>query len=127
MNGVEDTDLLARHAVERNHFRPSDNTVKKKAFEPAKNRTVSTFVVTNMDHEQIKSLGNEYVAEPRGKNLYGWSLIEARVVRSLGLCADRNDDPPGHANIIDWPEAEEDIMELQLALASEASFMPVAG
>jgi hypothetical protein len=124
MNGVEDTDILARHAVERNHFRPSDNTVKKKAFEPAKNGTVSTFVVTEMDHEQIKNLGNEHVAGPRKKPLYGWSTIQASIVRELGLCADRNDEPLGHANIVGWPVAEEDVMELQLALASEASFVP---
>jgi hypothetical protein len=125
MNGVEDTDILARHAVEKNHFRPSNMTVKKKAFQPAKNGTVSTFVVTEMEDEQIMNLGNEHVAVPRNKPLYGWSVIKASIVRELGLCADRNDEPPGHANIVGWPEAEEDILELQLELASEASFVPV--
>lgn len=125
MNGVKHTDILARHAVEKNHFRPSDNTVKKKAFQPAKNGTVSTFVVTGMEHAQIEHLGNKHVAIPRNKTLYGWSLIKASIVRELGLCADRNDEPPGHANILGWPEAEEDIMELQLKLASRAIFVPV--
>ena len=121
---IDETDLLARHALEKkSHYRPSDNTVKPKAFQPARDGATSTFKVTSLSHDEIKELGKIHVADPQGKTVFGWSEITVQDVIEVGLTLDPNNNPPGHVNIINWPDTPDKQISIQQMLAAKASFV----
>lgn len=121
---INETDLLARHALDKkSHYRPSDNTVKPKAFQPARDGATSTFKVTGLSHGEIEEVGKVYVAEPQGKTVYGWSEITAQDVIEVGLILDPDNNPPGHVNITNWPDEPDARISIQQVLAAKASYV----
>jgi hypothetical protein len=117
------TDILARHALEKGHKR-ADNTVKPKAFQPANDGATSVFKITGLAHEEVKQIGEEYVATPRQKPLLGWSQIGVQNVIDAGLNPDPDNEPPRHVNIIGWPEDKGKQLMIQTELAANAVFIP---
>jgi hypothetical protein len=82
---------------------------RAKLFQP-KDDEVSTYRVRDMNHSEIKLLGDEwYVAKQKTpKPLIGWARIVAKDVTDLNLTFDLTIDPaypqhPRHAGIRGWP------------------------
>lgn len=121
---LKGTDILARHALDKNHRR-ADNSVKAKAFQPAKDGAMSSFKITGLKDVRIKALGNKYVAAPRGKPLVGWSEIDVGSVQVHGLTLVHDNTPFRHVNIVDWPKDKGECLSIQQQLASKAKFKPV--
>ena len=118
--------LLARFAVESKKLNASE--VKPKLFEPNRKSELSVSYIEGLECAEISQRGVD-VAKKQGKErLYGWAEISEETVLKANLTIDRDDDPPGHANIIDWPEKKDERIEKQIFLAqnSEPIKLPTA-
>ena len=110
---------LARFALESGRLTAS--VVKPKLFEPNRALELSVFHVDGLDEGDIARIGNDVVAEhPTAKRLHGWGEFDEVAVCKAGLRIDRDDNPPRHANIVDWPKKPEERKQRQQTLASHA-------
>lgn len=97
------------------------SVVKLKLFEPNRALELSVFHVDGLDEGDIARIGNDVVAKQRHpKHLYGWGEFDEVAVCKAGLRIDRDDNPPRHANIVDWPEEPSERKLRQQTLASHA-------
>lgn len=103
---VRQMTFFARFADERRKI--TQNSAKPKLFEPNKSGNLSIFDLTNRTDQQVCELGVKYVAKPKGRRLYGWGKLSYLQIKQVGLQINKDDHPPGHANIIGWPDAVED-------------------
>lgn len=72
-------------------------------------------------------LGRDYVLPP-GRSLKGRADLASDSVTAVGLDLEDDDRIEGrHSNIIDWPPAEEDRLELSIALVDVSIFVPYSG
>jgi hypothetical protein len=119
---VDDDELLARFIVNRNEFRPSDNTVKPGLFLPYRHVDLSVNRHRDCDVGELWQLGSA-VAQSRERTLYGRADIEACKCRigSLDVVQKPLADNPNHADITGYPAAKEDQMSLAQKLADSAS------
>lgn len=116
---------LARFAVQSNHFKSGQ--INPKLFRPNKEMQVSVFRIEDKTKEDIIEEGKNVVSEHKtSATLYGWAKIAAKEVLQIGLEVDDDDDPPGHSNIVGWPEDEGKILRYQqdLSKASERIELP---
>ena len=110
---------LARFALESGRLTAS--VVKPKLFEPNRARELSVFHVDGLDGVGITLIGNDVVARhSTAKRLHGWGEFNEVAVCEAGLRIDRDDNPPRHANIVDWPKDAEKRKQCQQILASRA-------
>ena len=110
---------LARFALEGGRLTAS--VVKPKLFEPNRALKLSVFHVDGLDDGGIRHIGDDVVTRhPTAKRLYGWGGFDGAAVSDAGLRIDRDDDPPRHANIVDWPEDASERKQRQQILASRA-------
>ena len=111
--------LLARFAVESGRL--TDSRVKPKLFEPNRALELSVFHVDGLVRDQIRDLGDEVVKKhPSARKLRGWGEFPESAVRKAGLRVERDDDPPRHANIVDWPQEPSERKQRQQILASHS-------
>lgn len=120
---IDDDDLLARHVIEKSYIRSSNNSVKPKAFQPARDNCTSSFKISGLSKEKITIIGEDNVAKPRGKRLLGWVKFTAGTVIKSGLTLDPNNVPERHVDITGWPESKEERMSIQLELAASSEFV----
>ena len=116
---VNNGNLFARFAIERNKINRRNKKVNRKLFEPNKNGTLSVQKIDNLKKDEIHEIGKQ-VAEARNKsNVYGWAEISRGVFEDhrLKICID-NDPRPGHTTISNWPEEPELNLSIQQDLAS---------
>jgi hypothetical protein len=105
LENVRSDEKLARFVFSKNHFKPSDRTVKYAAFmPPSQNKKTSVFCVSGLSEEEIWEIGNRDVAQIRQKPLLGRGDILVLHVQKTGLNVNIDNNPPRHANIIGWPE-----------------------
>ena len=125
MQGVNIEDVLARFILDPNRFSSTKNEVKFRAFLPNPMGELSVFVVSKWDEEKIWQVGKKYVANPLGKTLKARGDIKVSVVVEHGLAVDKDDIPPGHANVLGWPDkSEQKITAMKLAKASRLVITP---
>lgn len=116
---VRASGFLARFALESRHLTAS--VVKPKLFEPNRKRKLSVFYVSGLDDAGIRHIGDDVVAQQStAKRLYGWGEFSEAAVHDAGLRIKRDDNPPRHANIADWPEDPSERKQRQQILASHA-------
>jgi hypothetical protein len=60
------------------------------------------------------------VAAKRGRILKGRADFIARTINGTELRIDPDDDPPRHANIVNWPAEKSDRLLLAIGIAAEA-------
>lgn len=121
---IDSNERLSRFVMSRNEFRPSDQTVKAKAFIPPRNKRLSVYRTSTLSEEEIWSIGNELVAEPRGKTLYGRADLLAQDVYALQQKVEPETSVhPLHADIIPWPDGRADILFLATQLAVRSKFV----
>ena len=122
---IDSSERLSRFVMSRNEFRPSDQTVKAKAFIPPRNKRLSVYRTSTLSEDEIWSIGNELVAEPRGKTLYGQADLLAQDVYALQQKVEPETSVhPLHADIIPWPDGRADILFLATQLAVRSKFVP---
>ena len=121
---IDPKERLSRFILSKNEFRPSDQTVKPKAFVPPKNKRLSVYRTSTLTEDEIWSIGNEFVAQPRGKTLYGRADLLAQDVCTLQQKVEPETSiHPLHADIIPWPDGRDDILFLATQLALRSKFV----
>ena len=115
------TELLARYAMQRGHFR-SDLTVKHHLFLPHPYQELSVTRHLEATEAEIWQAGVN-VATQQERTLYGRSDILAShcLGESLRVTAQPFSDNPNHADIEGWPTAKEDQKAIALKLAACAT------
>ena len=94
--------------------------LKPTAFLPRRSSgspwALSVFRIDNLVNAEIWQLARSYVL-PEGRNIHGRAdLIPADIERTdPPLWIDFDEDPPRHANVCGWPEAQDE----QLAVAQD--------
>ena len=107
-----------------NEFRPSNKTVKPKAFMPPKNKRLSVYRISTLSEDEIWSIGEEFVAEPRGQTLYGQADLLAQDVYDLKQKVEPETSRHClHADIIPWPDGREDMLFFATKLALKSKFV----
>jgi len=115
---------ISRFAVEKgSYYRPSDNTVKTKAFLP-KDGATSVFRLGDMSHAQRMAHGSLHVGRARQKAVLGYAQVASSAVTECALTLLQSEPPPLHWNIEAWPDDEDAQKALALELATRAVFVP---
>ncbi|NOX43265.1 MAG: hypothetical protein GXP19_05980 [Gammaproteobacteria bacterium] len=112
---------ITRFVVEKSYFRKGDLTPKPKAFYPDRYATLSVSRVIELDDNRIWDIGYEF-AEVRGKPLLGRIDIIAEHFYDNNLDFDPDNNPPRHANVVDWPDEKQEWMSAAQDLAANAEF-----
>lgn len=113
--------MLSRFILYKDHYRPSDNSVRPAAFLPNSRGETSVFRVSNISTEETWRIGNE-VATSRNRTLYGKADLLTPAVLAQNLRVESQEPPPRHANIIGWPSGKDERKMIAIELAAEASF-----
>jgi hypothetical protein len=104
------------------HFRKSDNTVKPRAFQPIVDKgrlVVSVFRIHGLDNIGIWRIGHD-IGAVSNRTICARADIPVASIREIGLDIDPDNIPYRHANIINWPQEEGAIKQMQQELAAEA-------
>jgi len=114
------TETLARYIYSKNHYKASDRTVKYAAFVPQKdNNRLSVFRISGLEENEIWKIAKDLRAQP----LLARADIQATSVFEASLAIERDDTPPGHANIVGWPEKDAEIKLKAVTLAEKANLL----
>jgi len=114
LHPVEPSETLSHYIYSRSQF--SKTKVKYSAFMPPGNKELSVFRIDGLNETQIWDIGDKI----RDKPSKARADITGEQVSSTGLKCDPNDDPPGHVNIIGWPDDESAIKLNAIELAEQA-------
>ena len=88
--------------------------------------TLSVSFIDDLECDEVRDLGVETGRRHRtAKQLFGWAVLRAEEIRELGLRIERDDNPPRHANILDWPDDSRLRKEKRLKLARHACPVPL--
>ena len=121
---IDSNERLSRFVLSRSEFRPSDQTVKAKAFVPPKNKRLSVYRTSTLTEDEVWSIGNEFVAQPRGRTLYGRADLLAPDDYDLQRRVEpETSTHPLHADIIPWPDGRDNILFLATQLALRSKFV----
>lgn len=114
---------FARYISERNKLR-SDNSVKHRAFLPARKHgnNTSVFAVGDLVQHQACDLAKEHVEPSLGRPVLGYAEFCPADVLKAALVWRVDEPPPRHRVIEGWPDAREKQDEAALALASCSKF-----
>ena len=96
---------LARFALEKGKFRPSDNTARHSLFMPAKDNVLSAFRISELNEAQIFSLGEQFVGNPQIRNVLAYAALRAQefLVEGLGLTPTA-EPHPRHVDVEGWSD-----------------------
>jgi hypothetical protein len=83
---------------------------------PPQDKRLSVFRTSGLSENEIWSIGESLRPRP----LLGRADIRAGSVYEVGLSIDVDNDPPRHANIVDWPEEDTAIRLKAIELAERA-------
>jgi len=113
-------EVLARFILDRSQLR-ADRSVKHNAFMPPPSAKLSVYRIVGLCDPEVWQLGNEYVANIRGKPLVGRAEIKALEVTNCDLSVEATTVPhPRHANIKGWKGDTEKDRLTAIKLASKA-------
>jgi len=119
---VAASEPICRFVFGTDYYRPSDKSVRHNAFMPNNAGETSVYRTISLNDEKIYDLGERYVAPMRKKPIRGWAKILASRITEQELRVDPKLIPHyRHANIVDWPESnnENKVKALKLASKSE--------
>lgn len=123
MTQVDPSEILSRFILQKDWYRPSDNSVKHAAFMPnPKNGETSVFRISGISHKEVWDIGDREVAKIRNKPILGRADIGASNVMAKDLKVLPIEPPVRHANITGWPEEKSKQILIALELAAEAHF-----
>lgn len=109
MDTVSPDEVLARYIFDKRHYsildeKGKEGRVNYRAFLPTKNGETSAFRVAGLSDAEIWEIGEREVAQKRNQPLLARGDIDVAKVIALDLKVNPDNSPPGHANIIGWPE-----------------------
>jgi len=116
LNSVNESEKLGRYLYSKNHYRPSNNTVRHTAFMPPSDRRLSVFIISGLNERDIWSIGENL----RNLELLGCADIIANHVYKSELNIEVDNNPLRHANIVNWPEEDSAIKLKAMELAQNA-------
>lgn len=120
MPDINPQETLARFVLSRSHYSPQNNRVKYNAFMPNRVGELSVFRIQGLLEEQIWEVGQRYVSGPQDKTLHGRGDVVASVMIEKNLSIIPDDDPPGHANVVDWPAEKSECKLVAMEIAQRA-------
>jgi hypothetical protein len=114
---VSDDERLSRFIVKRRWL--SGSAISADAFIPPKDGMLSVNCTGGLSDQTIWALG-EQVRQARrdADGLHGRADALAGLIMSLGHTIDRDDEPPTHATISNWPSNRGEIRERALHFRS---------
>lgn len=113
---------LARFLTQSSHWHKERHQVSSSAFLPSRLATgLSVFRTTGLDARAVWALGDLHVVPSPVRRVRGAATVIASVVTTAGLTLVRDDVPPRHAEIRNWPEEKEARKQCALELAASAS------
>ena len=132
MGCIQESPPLTRFVIESKKVAtdPADRSlrVKAKLFEPYQGK-VSVFQTKGWSAQQRVQRGINVAWERGKRKLYGWVILRASKVpeklpdpldpseKVCPLTVDVDNNPPGHANIVGWPNDADEMLAWQDALA----------
>lgn len=123
---VSDDEILARYAMQSNHFRSSDQTAKPELFMPHPYQELSLTRYLDATIAEVLALGEE-TSKELNKTFYGRADIQAIKCKVGSLQAVKDPTPknPNHANVQGFPLDKLEQKVIALELAADAKFYPV--
>ena len=122
---ISPNERLSHFIMHKDEIRPSNQTVKFRAFMPPKSKRLSVYRTSTLSEHEIWSIGAKFVAEPQDTTLYGRADVFARDIYALNQ---KVEPEPSihclHADIIPWPDKREDKQLLATQLALKSKFVP---
>ena len=121
---VSQSESLARYLTHQNHYSSLNNSVKPAAFQPPSNLRLSVFRIDKLTLEEVWEIGrvNVVSAMPLPKeNVYGFANIIASAVYKTHLDVDPDNNPPRHADIVQWPQEKSERKSIAQELAAKAT------
>lgn len=112
---ISPTEILARFVTSKQHYRPSNNTIRWNAFMPNRSRETSVFRTSGISDNEIWSLGDRHIQ----KQILGRGDIVVSKVTDKGLEVVPDDTPERHANILGWADYDERSKNKSIALQLE--------
>lgn len=113
---------LTRFLTQSNHWHRERHRVSSNAFLPARSSTgLSVFRTAGLDADAVWALGDLYVVPSPERRIRGTATVGASAVNTVGLTLVRDDVPPRHAEIRNWPDDKEARKQCALELATAAS------
>ncbi|OGL42575.1 MAG: hypothetical protein A2161_05210 [Candidatus Schekmanbacteria bacterium RBG_13_48_7] len=102
-NNVSKDERLSRYLVSKSDFSKKNDIAKYGAFIPRMdNLILYVFMTLTLDENVIWEIGNR-IAEQRKRNLHGRADIAAEKELEINLQINPDNNPPWHADIVDWP------------------------
>lgn len=99
---IGDDEVLARFIFSRNHFRPSDHTIKAGAFMPPPNGKLSMFRHIGLTEKEIWDTGAGVAQIHPDAQLCGRADIMTKNVRAQKLAVKPSPPPKNHVDITGW-------------------------
>lgn len=122
MEEVTPTELLSRYicSKERKKYIQENGRLRSGLFKPAKDRKMSVFRTSELEEDQIWELGDSYINRA-GELIWGRSDLSLAIINEFMLELEVDDNPPRHANVINWPEDDDERLLVSQKLAKRAS------
>lgn len=112
---------IARFVMSSNYYSVSKRIVKPGAFLPKDSeRQISVYRIYNLTEYEIWKIGEEKVAKPGRRNLYGRADIIAKIALDQGLRIVPDNRRDRHANVTDGPEEKSKRLQIAQELAKKA-------
>ena len=118
---VSQSESLARYLTHHKHYSSLNNSVKPAAFQPPPNLRLSVFRIDGLILEEVWEIGRVNVAPLPGKDVYGFANIMASAVYKTHLDVDPDNNPPRHADIVQWPQEKSERKSIAQELAAKAT------
>lgn len=119
---LKDTEGLSRFLTSKRSFNREHNVVKPQAFRPPKDLRLSVFRTEGLAAKKVWALARRCVTQMSGREVLGAAELDVVSVRALPpLSVNPDNNPPRHAEIIDWPPDKDARLSLSQKLAKAAS------
>ena len=116
---VSSDERLSRFIVKRQWLIKDKTALNADAFIPPKDGMLSVNCTAHLNEQEIWALGHQVREARRDANgLHGRADAQAGAIASLGHIVDRDDDPPTHTTISNWPVGPGEIRQRALLLRS---------
>lgn len=118
---IGSNERLSRFLFDKKHFATSEYRVKHTAFMPPNTLRVSVYRSSTMNESEVWTIGDQFVAPARGKQVLGRADLSAAHVVEASLSVEPETTPhPLHADLTGWTADRLQQRVTALKLASKA-------
>ncbi len=119
-NKILPLEVVTRYILSRRHYAPTAGRIKYNALMP-KNNESSVYRIHDLSHDEIWSIGHNFVEKLSERTLYARGDLVASDVLETGLnIVPDTTQHPLHANIVGWPPEKPKKLILAKKLAQKA-------